>query len=79
MAETIYIYLKGEGTDVWRPAPAWRIGGSNYIVLRPDDFYPTVEQWQFPPGSTVECQQRKLSGNTVLAAVRSVQPDRQTA
>ena len=79
MAETIYIYLKDEGTDVWRPAPAWRIGGSSYIVLRPDDYDADVERWQFPPGSTVECERRTLSGDSVMAAVRSVQPDRQIA
>ena len=79
MTETIYVYLTDEGIDVWRPAPAWKVGESDYIVLRPKDYDPEVERWQFPPGSTVHCESRKLSDGSVLAAVRAVQLDRQSA
>ncbi|MEO6437467.1 MAG: hypothetical protein ABIP55_17115 [Tepidisphaeraceae bacterium] len=79
MAGQIYIALLNEGVDVWRPAPAWKVGPGTYIVLRPDDYDPQVETWQFPPGSTVVCEDRPSPDGTILAAVRSTQPDRQTA
>ena len=79
MTETIYIYLSDEGVDVWRPAPAWKINDADYIVLRPREYDPDVERWQFPPGSTVHCEPKKLSDGVVLAAVRAVQLDRQSA
>jgi hypothetical protein len=79
MADTIYVALLDEGTDVWRPAPAWKINPSTYIVLRPDDYDPDDEKWEFPPGSTVVVEPRKFQDANVLAAVRSAQADRQTA
>jgi hypothetical protein len=79
MAEQIHIALLDEGVDVWRPVPAWRIGPSTYIVLRPDDYDADEEKWEFPPGSTVVAEPRQTSGGTILAAVRATQPDRQTA
>jgi hypothetical protein len=79
MADTIYIPLLDEGTDVWRPAPAWNVGGNVYIVLRPDDYDPDDEHWEFPPGSTVICEERFNDDGAFLAAVRATRPDRQTA
>jgi hypothetical protein len=79
MTETIYMPLLGEGIDVWRPVPAWRIGDDTYIVLRPDDYDPAIETWAFPPGSTVVCEPRRVSDGMVPAATRMTQPDRQTA
>jgi hypothetical protein len=79
MADQIYIPLLDEGVDVWRPAPAWKIGPETYIVLRPDDYDPSSETWQFPPGSTVIAKHRQTSEGNILAAVRSTRPDRQTA
>ena len=79
MAETIYIPLLDEGVDVWRPAPAWKIDRDTYIVLRPNDYDPEDEHWEFPPGSTVICERRQNANGAFLAAVRSAQSDRQTA
>jgi hypothetical protein len=79
MAERIYIPLLDEGMDVWRPVEAWKIDESTYIVLRPDDYDPADEHWEFPPGSTVVVERRDTPQGKILAAVRSTQPDRRTA
>jgi hypothetical protein len=79
MSDTIYIALLDEGVEVWRPAPAWKIGANVYIVLRPDDYDPDDERWEFPPGSTVLVEARQTSKGKLPTAVRATQADRQTA
>ena len=79
MADVIYMPLLDEGVDVWRPVPAWKIDAQTYIVLRPDDYDPEDERWTFPPGSTVECEPRRIDNDDVLAAVRSHVTGRRTA
>ncbi len=66
--ETIYIELLNEGTSVWRPAPALRIGPHTYVVLPTPDYDPENEEWKFPPGSIVVGQMQTLSGEDVLVA-----------
>ncbi|HEV2293587.1 MAG TPA: hypothetical protein VGR35_07010 [Tepidisphaeraceae bacterium] len=77
--EEIYVALLDEGVDVWRPAPAWKIDDSTYIILRPDDYDPDDEKWEFPPGSTVICEPKAITDGTILAAVRQKELDRQSA
>jgi len=79
MTETIYIALLDEGLDVWRPANAWRTAGKCYIVLRPDEYDPDLERWQFPPGSVVECETRQSGGASILAATRLISLTKKTA
>lgn len=79
MADQIYVALPDEGVDVWRPAPAWKIGPSTFIVLRPQDYDPVDEKWEFPPGSIVVGENKQTSQGTIFAAVRAAAPDRQTA
>jgi len=79
MINEVYLSVFDEGTPVWRPVPAWKIDASTYIVLRPADYDPEDENWEFPPGSIVTCESRKTSKGTILAAVRRARPDRQTA
>jgi len=68
MTETIYIPLEEEGVKVRRPARAYRRPDGKYIVLRPTDYDPTLENWAFPPGSIVECQSVREAGREILAA-----------
>jgi hypothetical protein len=70
MTETIYIALLDEGTAVRRPAPAYRRTDGRYIVLKPKDYDPELESWEFPPGSVVECENTTTAAGDVLAAVR---------
>ena len=71
MTDTIYVALLDEGTSVWRPVPARKVGEATYEILRPADYDADDETWEFPPGSTVICEKKKLNGGEVLAAVRS--------
>ena len=75
---TIYVALLDEGTDVWRPAPARKVGESTYEILRPADYDPEDETWEFPPGSIVECAPRRLSEGEWMTAVRLHEPNQQT-
>jgi hypothetical protein len=77
--EEIYIALLDEGVNVWRPAPAWKVEDSTYIILRPDEYDPEDEHWEYPPGSTVVCEPRTTDQGTILAAVRPVHLGRQIA
>jgi hypothetical protein len=67
---TIYVFLLNEGVHVWRPAPARRLTDTTFEVLRPADYSPDAEEWEFPPGSVVECETRELSGGPTFVAVR---------
>jgi hypothetical protein len=75
----IYIALLDEGTDVWRPTPAKKLADSTYLVLKPSDYDPEDENWQFPPGSTVVCEPRSTSQGVLLTAVRLKDQGRRTA
>jgi hypothetical protein len=79
MSNEINIALMDEGLNVWRPVPALRLQGDTYVVLRPDDYDPTVESWQFPPGTLVICEQKQLSDGIVPVAMRQTQDARRTA
>lgn len=79
MSDTIYVALLDEGTNVWRPVPARRLDDSTYEVLRPTDYDPEDETWEFPPGSVVQCAPRQVSGGERLTAVRLQEPNRRTA
>lgn len=58
-SETIYMYLPDELVDVWRPVRAEKLGADLYRVLGP---VPDGEVWQFPPGSVVRVQTKRLEG-----------------
>ena len=58
--EKIYIYLLNEGTDCWKPAYGEKIGVNLYKILSTDNYNPDDEEWQFPPGSLVRCEKKKL-------------------
>ena len=72
MTETIYIALRDEGVNVRRPAPAYRRPDGRFIVLRPTNYDASLESWEFPPGSTVECESVPTADGPVLAAVREI-------
>lgn len=79
MSETVYVALLDEGTAVWRPAPARKVGDSAYEILRPADYDPETETWEFAPGSVVQCEPRSTPGGERLTAVRLLEPNRRTA
>ena len=65
---TIYVYLKDEGVDVWRPVEAAFLRDDVYRIVSvnavPDD-----EEWEFGSGELVRCERRVLSGGECLVAV----------
>ena len=63
---TIYMPLVNEGTHVWRPVEAMKIGELGYMVT---ENAPPEEEWAFQPGHILRCEERKLSGGTHLVAV----------
>lgn len=65
----IYIYLLNEGVEVWRPTQAVDLGNGSYKILATENYDPDDETWQFPPGSVVRGENKKLSEGTVLVAI----------
>ena len=47
----IFVYLLGEGTDVWRPTDAVSIGDGLFKILPTPGYDTEDEVWEFPPGS----------------------------
>lgn len=64
---TIYVALKDEGVDVWRPVEAVSEGERVYRLA--GAAAPADETWEFPPGSRVRCEWRDLSEGRALVAV----------
>jgi hypothetical protein len=61
MADTVFIRLLDEGTDVWRPIQATNRGGGEYLLL---GTAPTDENWEFGPGDLVRCVPRRFADGT---------------
>ena len=67
--ETIYVFLLNEGTDTWRPTTARRVDDVTFNLLPTPNYDPGDEEWEFVPGTTVQCELRTLSCGPVLVAV----------
>lgn len=72
----VYVRLLNEGTVVFRPVTGIPVRPQVYQLLAPEGWSPEDEEWEFPPGSIVECEMRNLSTGEVLVAVRIVRVDR---
>jgi hypothetical protein len=64
---TIYVSLRGEGVDVWRPVDATPEGNSIFRIA--GGASPSDEEWEFAPGARVRCEVRVLSDGPALVAV----------
>jgi hypothetical protein len=66
---TVFMPLKDEGVDVWRPVDAQHLGDGRYRILGP---VPDDETWAFEPGAIVPCEWKTFEngsgGMTVLAS-----------
>jgi hypothetical protein len=67
-AVELYVPLLDEGTNVLRPTTGLLLGGNVVQVLPTDDYDPTIEVWQFPPGSRVKCVTETSGGRQLLVA-----------
>lgn len=68
--ERIYVRLLNEGTDVWRPTTGRPIGAGTFEVLPTSDYDAESEEWEFVPGSLVQCRWHRFSDGPALAAMR---------
>ena len=64
----IYVPLLNEGTDVLRPTKGLVIRPNIVQVVATADYDPAIEEWEFPPGSTVRCVSESKGGRTILVA-----------
>jgi hypothetical protein len=67
-SETIYVYLDGEGTDVWAPMDAELVRENIYRIINDRG-----EKAQFKQGNLVKCQLKKLSDSECLVASEMAQ------
>jgi hypothetical protein len=66
----IYIYLKNEDSDVWRPVEARQEGEFYRIVSVRED---ATEEWEFNTGDLVKCKERNFEDGTKgLVAIERV-------
>lgn len=64
---TIYLPLLNEGTEVWAPAQAERVGAETYLIV---GTAPPDQEWAFPKDAVVRCEERAFGGGqTRLIAV----------
>ena len=67
-AVEIYVPLLHEGTDVLRPTKGLRLESETVQVLATADYDPSIEEWEFPPGSKVKCVTEIKNGRKLLVA-----------
>jgi hypothetical protein len=69
---TIYIPLKNEGVEVFRPTGAMAFGEGYYKVLPTAHYDPTDEKWQFLPETIVKGKWRNNGSDEYLYAVEKL-------
>jgi hypothetical protein len=63
MPITLYLKLRNEGTDVWRPVEAEPVAANLYRILS----HPVEhEDWPVTQNEIVECENQILSGEECL-------------
>jgi hypothetical protein len=62
----IYIPLLNEGTKVVRPTRGIVLQPDVVRVLPTQDYDPALEEWEFPPGSTIRCVKENWEGREIL-------------
>ncbi len=67
--EVVYVRLRGEGTIVYRPAPAASAGKDVARLIAPDGYDPDDEDWEFKPGMLVRLESTRMEGQVVRVAV----------
>ena len=67
-AQIVYVPLLNEGTSVVRPTQGVKLAESVYRTLPTVAYDPSDEEWEFPPGSVVECVLETRNGQAMLVA-----------
>lgn len=69
----IYVALLDEGIDVWKPVKAIKLEKNIYKILNDTEYDETYEKWEFPPGTKVFCEFKKVQDGNIFAAVKKVE------
>lgn len=69
---TIYIPLKNEDVEVFRPTDAMAFGDGYFKVLPTPYYDPTDEEWQFVPETIVKGEWRKNGSDEYLYAIENL-------
>jgi len=64
-AAIVYVRLLDEGTDVWRPVEAQRVGSTTYRLS--DTPAPEDEVWSFQPGDIVVVELQDAADDHLMA------------
>ena len=64
----LYVPLLNEGTDVLRPTKGLPLAADIIQILPTKGYDPTIEEWEFPPGSKVKCVSELRGGQKLLVA-----------
>ena len=65
---TIFVYLKDEGTDVWRPVAARHVNADIFEIVA-ENHDSENERREFRQGQKVRCKQRTTAeGENILVA-----------
>ena len=67
--KSVYVRLFGEGTFVFRPAPAEFLEPDKARLMALSGYDPEDEDWEFKPGSIVRVELRQLGGVDAFVAV----------
>jgi hypothetical protein len=67
--EKIYIKLVDEGTEVFLPANAYRLGENLYRIEQSKAYESEDQLWEFSPGAEVYVEPKKLSTGVALVAI----------
>lgn len=73
--ETLHVRLMNLGSDAWALAVGRRVGLLTFEVVAPPAYNAAAEEWEFPPGTVVICEQRRDRREPrLLAVARAVAP-----
>jgi len=64
----VFVPLLNRGTGAVRPTQGLALAPNQIEVFAAPDYDPTIEEWAFPPGSTVTCTTELRGGRQLLVA-----------
>lgn len=67
--EIIFVSMKNEGTEVWRPMKAINIRDKVYKIIGYSDSNDEEDELEFEPGEIVICEIQNKSGEEILIAI----------
>lgn len=70
--KTIYVQLLNEGSEVYRPVLSKKINDFLYELLD-NNYDPEDEEWEFLPRTIVVVEEKILSGEKELVAIKEYQ------